>query len=113
MSALCREYMVTTPKSIPVLVTTRHTINRTSRAKYNNLRPVHRHEPHTTESPPNNTLYMALLNVRSLLNKSFLINDLIVDNNIHCMFLTETWLDTDGPASLIEASQHPNFLYSL
>ena len=54
---------------------------------------------------------MALLNVRSLLNKTFIINDLILDNNIDCMFLTETWLSTDGPATLLEASP-PNYKFS-
>lgn len=33
---------------------------------------------------------MALLNVRSLLNKSFIINDLILHNKLDCLFLTET-----------------------
>ena len=54
---------------------------------------------------------MALLNVRSLLNKTFIINDLILDNNIDCMFLTETWLSSDGPATLLEASP-PNYKFS-
>lgn len=53
---------------------------------------------------------MALLNVRSLLNKTFLINDLILDNSIDFMFLTETWLGSDGPAALNEASP-PGFNY--
>ena len=51
---------------------------------------------------------MAILNVRSLLNKSFVINDLILDNNIDCLFLTETWLGVDTPVILTEASP-PNF----
>lgn len=45
---------------------------------------------------------MALFNVRALTNKSFCINDLISDYNLDCLFLTETWLDTDTPATLIE-----------
>ena len=53
---------------------------------------------------------MALLNVRSLLNKTFLINDLILENSIDCMFLTETWLSTDGPVALLEASP-PNYSF--
>ncbi len=39
------------------------------------------------------------------------INDLILDNNIDFMFLTETWLVTDGPASLLETSP-PNYNFS-
>ena len=56
---------------------------------------------------------MALLNVRSLSNKTFIINDLISDNKIDCMFLTETWLSADGPATLLEASPtNYNFSFS-
>ncbi len=56
---------------------------------------------------------MALLNVRSLSNKTFIINYLILDNKIDCMFLTETWLSTDGPATLLEASStNYNFSFS-
>lgn len=51
---------------------------------------------------------MALWNVRSLTNKSFIINDLIQDMNLDCMFLTETWLGMDGQAVLNEAAP-PNF----
>jgi len=47
---------------------------------------------------------MAILNVRSFLNKSFIINNLILDNNIDCLFLTETWLGVDALATLTEAS---------
>lgn len=53
---------------------------------------------------------MALLNVRSLLNKTFIINYLILDNLL-CLFLTETWLSADAPAVLTEASP-PNFNFS-
>ncbi|XP_074522673.1 uncharacterized protein LOC141787880 [Halichoeres trimaculatus] len=54
---------------------------------------------------------MALLNVRSLLNKSFIIRDLILDNKLDCLFLTETWLGTDAPVILTEASP-PNFNFT-
>ena len=47
----------------------------------------------------------AVLNVRSLSNKSFLINSLISSYNLDFMFLTETWLDKNtGNAVLIESS---------
>ena len=54
---------------------------------------------------------MALFNVRALTNKSFCINDLISDFNLDCLFLTETWLGTDAPATLIETCP-PGFTYS-
>lgn len=56
-------------------------------------------------------LKQAVLNVRSLNNKSFLINNLISSCNLDFMFLTETWLDTDtGNAVLIESSP-PNYTF--
>ncbi|XP_073349448.1 uncharacterized protein [Pagrus major] len=56
---------------------------------------------------------MAVLNVRSLLNKSFIINDIILDNNLDIILLTETWLGTDAPVVLTEASPpNFNFLFS-
>ena len=71
-------------------------------------------EPVTTTNERHNsnnsltTVHMALLNVWSLLNTSFIINQLVLDNNIHCLFLTETWLGTDAPVILtkIEMSYH-------
>ena len=53
---------------------------------------------------------MALFNVHSLSNESFIINDLILQNNLDCLFLTETWLSTDAPAVLTETSP-PNFSF--
>lgn len=47
---------------------------------------------------------MALLNVRSLSNKFFVINELISEHKLDRMFLTETWLNSDRPAVLIERS---------
>ena len=47
---------------------------------------------------------LALLNVRSLNNKTFLVNELIKENNLDCICLTETWLNDDtAKATLIEA----------
>lgn len=53
-------------------------------------------------------LNMALWNVRSLTNKSFIINDLIQDKYLDCICLTETWLGADGQAVLNEAVP-PNY----
>lgn len=56
---------------------------------------------------------MALFNIRALSNKSFYINDLIIDYNLDCLFLTKTWLSTDAPATLIKACPHSyTFSYS-
>ncbi len=41
-----------------------------------------------------NSIKLAFLNIRSLKNKSFLINDLITTNNLDCVFLNETWQKT-------------------
>ncbi|XP_039866220.1 uncharacterized protein LOC120720561 [Simochromis diagramma] len=46
-------------------------------------------------SPTSNsvtTLRMALLNTRSLSNKTFILNDLILSSGLDFLFLTETWL---------------------
>ncbi|KAL7406155.1 hypothetical protein ABVT39_014107 [Epinephelus coioides] len=54
---------------------------------------------------------MAVLNVRSLLNKSFIINDLILDNNLDSILLTETWLGTNAPVLTEASPPNFNFLY--
>ena len=57
---------------------------------------------------------MALWNIRSLTTKTFIVNDLISEGRLDCLFLTETWLNENGPASLIEASPPDyGFSYSL
>lgn len=50
---------------------------------------------------------MVLFNARSI-NKSFLINDLILDHTLNCLFLTETWLSTDTSSVLLKASPLSN-----
>ena len=58
-----------------------------------------------------NTLNLALLNVRSLSGKTFLINDFIIEHNLDFMFLTETWLDQDNSAAVLIKSTPPNFSF--
>ena len=61
----------------------------------------------------NTDIKMAVLNMCSLLNKSLIINDVLLDNNLDSMLLTETWLGTDAPVVLTEASSPKfNFLFS-
>ena len=54
---------------------------------------------------------MALLNVRSLSNKTFIVNDIIRSYGLDCIILTETWVDETGTKELIEASPS-NFSFS-
>ncbi len=56
------------------------------------------------------SLKFALLNVRSLINKTFIINDFITSHRLNCILLTETWLDATGSKELTEASP-PNFSF--
>ena len=49
---------------------------------------------------PASIINLALLNVRSLANKSFLMNDLIIDYKLD-LDITETWLDMSNTATLI------------
>ncbi len=49
----------------------------------------------------------ALLNVRSLSNKTFVINKLISEHNLDYLLLTETWLNSDRRTILIETSPIP------
>lgn len=46
---------------------------------------------------------MALLNVRSLTNKTFILNDFILSADLDFMFLTETWLQPTDCSQLVEA----------
>jgi len=52
-----------------------------------------------------NTLKLALLNVRSLAGKSFVINDFITKHNLDFMFLTETWLDQNNSTAVLIVGQ--------
>ncbi|KAL0151420.1 hypothetical protein M9458_053206, partial [Cirrhinus mrigala] len=51
------------------------------------------------------------LNIRSLKNKCFLINDLITTYNLDFMFLTETWLEDNCSATVLNETAPPNFTF--
>ena len=57
------------------------------------------------------SLNVLLLNVRAITSKTFLMNDLITELKVDCMFLTETWLSSDCSAALIESSI-PDYSFS-
>ncbi|KAF7649941.1 hypothetical protein LDENG_00133700, partial [Lucifuga dentata] len=52
----------------------------------------------------------ALINVRSLANKTFILNDFISSHNIDFLFLTETWLRVGDLSSFIELCP-PNYSF--
>lgn len=54
----------------------------------------------TTPTP----VTMALINVRSLANKTFILNDLFLSHEIDFLFVTETWLNAGVMTSLSELS---------
>ncbi len=72
-----------------------------------NLRPI-MHQTKIAETQ-NNAIKLAFLNIRSLKNKSYLINDLITTNNLDFMFLNETWLEDSCSATVFNETAPPNF----
>lgn len=57
------------------------------------------------------SLKLAVLNIRSLNNKSFLISNFISSYNLDFMFLTETWLDSRTGNTVLIESTPPNFKF--
>ncbi len=73
-----------------------------------NLRPV-MHQSKIAVETKCNSIKLAFLNIRSLKNKSFVINDLITTNNLDFMFLNETWLEDSCSATVLNETAPPNF----
>ncbi len=73
-----------------------------------NLRPV-MHQSKIAVETKCNCIKLAFLNIRSLKNKSFVINDLITTNNLDFMFLNETWLEDSCSATVLNETAPPNF----
>ena len=72
-----------------------------------NLRPI----PRVTSPPVNSTTFrMALCNIRSLNNKTFVLNDVISSHNLDLFFLTETWLPP-GDVSAFSELLASGYLY--
>ncbi len=73
-----------------------------------NLRPI-MHQTKIAVETKCNSIKLAFLNIRSLKNKSFLINYLITTNNLDFMFLNETWLEDSCSATVLNETAPPNF----
>ncbi len=91
--------------AIPVHVTNRYCYHKASRGissdNFISIKPTNLLPPATTR--------IALLNVRSLSNKSFICQDIISSNKLDMFFVTETWLNTDV-IPLVEATP-PDYSY--
>lgn len=72
------------------------------RANLNHLCSLPEASQHDFTSLESNKLeiQMVLLNARSVLSKSFLLNDLFFSKNLDFLFFTETWLTTDDLSPL-------------
>ncbi|XP_074476551.1 uncharacterized protein LOC141758790 [Sebastes fasciatus] len=71
-----------------------------------NLKPLQR----APITPPSHSSNFALLNTRSLNNKAPILHELILDNSLDFLLLTETWQQPNDFFSLNQASP-PNFGY--
>ena len=49
-------------------------------------------------------LKLGLLNIRSLTNKAVIVNEMITDNRLHALCLTETWIRPGDYLALNEAT---------
>ena len=104
---------------IPVLIGNRKRMNllkirKHPSANLSNLASIPRQSQTVAKNCADNAfnkLHLALLNVRSLAGKTFLINDLIIKHKLNFMFLTETWLDQDNSAAVLIESTPPNFSF--
>lgn len=50
------------------------------------------------------TVNMALVNARSFLNKTFILNNFFTQHNLDFLFISETWLNVGETRALIELS---------
>lgn len=92
-------------------VQTKHKRRRLYGVNQSNLKSVPKQILYTPaeRTPSLTTVKLALLNVRSLSNKSFLINDLICMHSLDFMLLTETWLDHAKTVPTLIECAPPNF----
>ena len=102
--------------SPPALVSVDNTDNyympKHRRMDVNNLKVINV-QPKKTSSPDVEIkqIKFGLLNVRSLNNKSFLVNDLITENKLDCICLVETWLNNDTATAIMIETCPPDYSF--
>ena len=60
---------------------------------------------------PSDSLLVGHLNTRSCRNKTFELNDLITEENVDIMFITETWLREKGDEPLMKQIEPENYTF--
>ncbi len=111
-----RSTMTAIPGNIPVILSNERPSRRRCLSpcgvNLNHLRSLSDASQHdfSSQEPNQLEIKMALLNARSVLNKTFLLNDFFLSNNLDFLFITETWLTADDLSPLSELSPvHCNY----
>ena len=98
--------------NISTVISNRVSRTRSGFANLANLSHISR--GHSAVECHSHKINLALFNIRSLLNKPSTVNDLICDEKLDILFLTETWLGTDGNVALALACPPKySFLHSV
>lgn len=107
-------YGVQTTFPIPVMTGNRKVVrlvrNKKGSVKSTNLLNIECQPRNAPVSPVVSTR-LALLNIRSLANKSLLVNDMIMTYNLDFLFLSETWLTEYNCNAILNEAAPTNFSF--
>lgn len=111
--SLCPSFQIPVLLPTPVITgmsTQKRKVHSACSVNASNLTLISCH-PQSVSGPIEKELKLALLNVRSLADKSFFINNLITSCNLDFMLLTETCLDSISGAAALSESAPPHFTF--
>ena len=83
---------------------------RNKKGKYANLLSI-ACQPQNIPLSPVISTRLALLNIRSLVNKSLLVNDVIVTYDLDFLLLSETWLTECSCCAILNEAAPTNFSF--
>ncbi len=101
LRSVCSDFWIPASR----VVTQRHKVSRgvnTNNLRYIEAAVVSVGASVSTREP--GTVNMALVNARSLLNKTFILNDFFIQHDLDFLFISETWLNVRETHALIELS---------